>query len=141
MVTVAAGDVTARPIEAGDEPVLDRIRADLEHDRYGRGRRLCCDRRIDRAGDDDGHTPAHEVGRQCRQPVTVAVGPGVVDDDVSTLDEARFAQTLAERSHERPGAVRRSIPHEPDHRGRRLLRASAAAANQAKTRPPRRRGA
>ena len=35
-----AGNVAARPVEAGDQTVLDRIAAGLEHDRNRRGRRL-----------------------------------------------------------------------------------------------------
>ena len=40
-----AGDVAARPVEARDEPELDRVAADPKHDRDRRGRRLGRQRR------------------------------------------------------------------------------------------------
>ena len=36
-----AGDVAARPVQAGDEADLDRVAANHEDDRNGCGRRLC----------------------------------------------------------------------------------------------------
>jgi len=34
--------IAARPGEAGDETLLDRIAADAKHDRNCRGRSFCC---------------------------------------------------------------------------------------------------
>jgi hypothetical protein len=38
--------------------------------------------------------PAHKIGRNACQPIVSTFGPTVIEDDVSTLDEASLAQAL-----------------------------------------------
>src|SRR5262245_12691817 len=47
----------------------------------------------------------------------------VFDHDVLALDEARFLQALTEGGHEVHSVSERGVPHEPDYRHLRLLRA------------------
>ena len=92
-----AGDVAARPVEAGDEAELDRIAAGLEHDRNRRGRRLGREAGSGAAGGGDhGNRPADQFGGQRRQPIVLALRPAVFDRDVLALGIAGFAQAFAE---------------------------------------------
>src|SRR5205814_4090326 len=69
-----AGEVAARPIEAGDEAGLDRISAVQENDRDRRGRGFGSERGRRAAGYAyDGHPAADQIGHQFRQPIAVIV--------------------------------------------------------------------
>ena len=51
--------------------------------------------------DNDSDLPAHQLGRQCRQPSSSSsLGPAIFDRDVPALDIAHFAQSLTECRHE-----------------------------------------
>jgi hypothetical protein len=59
---------------------------------------------------------------QRRQSIILTLGPAVFDRHIPALDEAGFAQTLAERGHHRGVSARRFAVEPSDHRHRRLLR-------------------
>jgi hypothetical protein len=69
---IHAGRVAARPIQAGDKAKLDGVFADADRDR-----RRCsfgCKRSDVAAGrSDHGHTAAHQIGRQRRQVIVLAI--------------------------------------------------------------------
>ena len=115
-----ARNVTARMVEARDQPDPDWIDTGYEHDR---SRRRDRHGRLDwnETSDDHGHAAAHEVGCHFRQPVVLIIRPAILDGDALALDEASFAQSPLERSYKvrRPGC--RRAPQKPDHRHRRLL--------------------
>jgi hypothetical protein len=117
-----AGDVAARPIEAGNKTKLDRVSANAKNDRNRRGR--CFGRkwhcRAARRGD-DGHPAADQIGRQFRQPIDFIVRQAVFDRHVLALNIANFAQALTERSHHGRVPLRRCAIEEPNHRHPRLL--------------------
>ena len=131
-----ARDIAARPVEARDKSVLDRVAAETEDDRDRCGRRLGRERRDRSDCGDHGHLTADQIGRQRRQPIILPIGRAEFDRHVPALDEAGFAQALAECGQCLRAPRGRGV-EEPDHRHRRLLRARGAAA----TPPPRRRGA
>src|SRR5262245_14060784 len=93
-------DVTTRPVEIGDKTRLDRVAADTEDDRDGRGRgfgrqsrRCACWR------GDNGDLAAGQVGRHRRQTIVSTFRPAVCDSDVLALDITGLAQPLKERTH------------------------------------------
>src|SRR6266536_1721836 len=65
---------------------------------------------------------ASAAGGQCRQSIVLAIRPAVYDRYIVALDIANFAQTVAERSHERSFGVRRPGAEETNYRHWRLLR-------------------
>ena len=97
-----AREVATGSGETGDEACRDRVVAADEDDRDCRG---CAFRRQRRRGAatrrDHVDLAADEVGRQCGQPIIVALGPPVFDRHVLSLDIAGFAQSLPERGHKR----------------------------------------
>jgi hypothetical protein len=118
-----AGDVTARPVEAGDQPERDRVAADHEHDRNRRGRRFGrADRRGAGGRDDGGDPPVDQIGRQCRQPIVLAVRVAVFDRHVAAFGMTGFAQAFAECGEEMGELGRRGAVQISNHR-HRLLRA------------------
>jgi len=80
-----ARDVAARPAQAGDKAELDWIGANFEHDRDGRGRRLCRDRRRSAGRGNHRHLTPHQIGHQCRQPVISVLRPAVFDRHVAAF--------------------------------------------------------
>jgi hypothetical protein len=117
-----AGDVAARPVEAGDKPERDRVGAVREHYRDRRRRRLGRERRVGgTACEDHRHLTAHKVGRQRRQPIKLILRPALFNRNVPSLDMAGFAQAPAERGHHRRVGHRCCAMKGPDHRHRRLL--------------------
>jgi hypothetical protein len=109
---VDPGRIAAGSGEAGDELELDRIRADLEHDRdrcgrgLGRsGRSFAADRH------DDGYLTANEISRQRRHLVVLGRGPSILDRSVAALDggswrrDARTAQPTLCRETRSPGSL------------------------------------
>ena len=96
MRKIDAGQVSARPGEAGDETELDGVFADAEDDRDRRGRslgRLSNGRLAGRS--DNGYVPADEVSHECRQAIVSALQPVVLDRDVLAFDVAGFNKPLA----------------------------------------------
>jgi hypothetical protein len=88
---------------------MDRVDARAEHDRNGRGRRLCCERSRRAAGrDDDGDPALHQIGRQFRQPIDFVARPAELDSHVLPLDVAGFAEAFAERGQEMGARLRRA---------------------------------
>ena len=121
---IDAGDVTAGPIEAGDEVQPDGIGAGAEDNGSCRGRRLSREHgRSTSARDDHAHLPADQIGRQCRQSVVLTFRPTVFDRHILPFDITRFFQTLAERRDLLAERSSRCGIKEADHRHRRLLRA------------------
>src|SRR5262249_21540822 len=57
-----------------------------------------------------------------RQPLAPAVGPGILDGEILTFDEACFGESLAQPIDHELGPRRRRVSEKPDHRHRRLLR-------------------
>src|SRR5262249_41562370 len=92
-------EVAARPGEAGDQPVRDRIAAMPEDDgdRRGRAFRGECRRRA--AGQDQIDLATDEIGGQCGQPIVMALRPEVLDRNILYLDVDGFAQSLVELGH------------------------------------------
>jgi hypothetical protein len=115
------GCVTARPGKVCDEPLDYGVGRGREHDRYRRRRGFCRERRRSAGCGDHRDLPAHQIGRQRRQPIIVTLCPAIFDRHVAAFDEARFAQALAERGDKRCVPARRFAAEEPHH-GRLLLR-------------------
>jgi hypothetical protein len=100
-----AGDVAARPAEAGHQACSDRIEAGGEND-WNR-RRRCLDSRYRNAvRHDHVHLAADEFCRHPRNPVILIVGPAILDGDVLALDESGLVQALPERTDKVRGAGR-----------------------------------
>jgi hypothetical protein len=93
---IDAGQISTRPGETGDKAKLDRVFADDENDGDRRGCRLGRQRLTDTAQrDDDCDSPAHQFGRQRRQPIRLTLGPAVFDHGVLAFDMAGVFQALA----------------------------------------------
>ena len=90
-----AGDIAARPAEACHETAGDRIAADDEHDRYGRGGSPG-GAHGDVLADDHGHLPLRQIRRERRQPIELVLRPAEVDRYVVAVDETGFLQAVAE---------------------------------------------
>ena len=119
-----ACEIACRPVQAGNEPKLDRVAPYPEDDRNRRGRRFCCKCRRSTAGRGNrSHPTTNQIGSQCRQSIVVALSPAVFDRNVPALDVTRFAQALVERSHTTRPQVKRFASEKPNHRHCRLLRA------------------
>jgi len=71
---------------------------------------------------DHGHLTADQVGRQLRQPIVTTRRLAIFDGYVPAFDVVSLGETAAERIHEMRGFNCRR--ENPDHRHRRLLRAS-----------------
>jgi hypothetical protein len=94
-----AGEVSARPVEAGDEAVADRIAAGCEHDRHG-GRRGFGSKRSSCVGHDHRHPAADQIGQKRRQLVIVTFRPTLLYSDVARVDETGLAQATTKGSHD-----------------------------------------
>ena len=69
-----AGDIAARPVEAGNQTCLDRIAAAAEDDWNGRSCRFGRGRRSRAAGrGDDIYSQANQIGCQFRQPIIIVL--------------------------------------------------------------------
>jgi hypothetical protein len=103
-------------------PSPDRVAPGHKDDRHRRGCGLGRERRRG-IGDDQGYLPAKKVRHQKRQPSLILARVDF-DRDILALDEARFLQALAERSHAfRRHVSERFTAEKPHHRHRWLLRA------------------
>ena len=75
-----AGEIAARPGEAGDKSNRDWVDPDQEHDRDRRSRRLGGDRRRSAAGRGNYcHVTINQIGRQCRQSIVAIFRPAIFD--------------------------------------------------------------
>ena len=94
---VNAGDVAAWAIETRNKAASRRIIARYEHDRNCRG---CSLQRLRRcrgsAGNDDCDASPRQIRSHRRKPLVVPVRPIELDNDALALDEAGFAEPLAE---------------------------------------------
>jgi hypothetical protein len=97
---VDAGRVAARPGEAGDKTMLDRIIDDGEDDRNCR----CRSSGRNRERNDHGHATADQVSHQRRQAIELVVQPVVFDHHVPAFNVAGFTEPLAEGAHKVPRA-------------------------------------
>src|SRR5262245_13536240 len=77
------------------------------------------------ARDDSRYLSMNEFGCQRRQPTVMSFRPAVFDRHVPARDIAGFRQALAKRGQELCILTRRPGVEEPEHRHRRLLRASS----------------
>ena len=121
---VDARDVRFWTTKAGHETGTDRVGGGREHDR---DRLRCPYRRPDSdiagARTDDGNLPVDEVGRHGMQPVKLAIGPAVFDDNIAALFKAHLGQATVKSSHAvRPLRRRHAVQH-ADHWHCRLLSA------------------
>jgi hypothetical protein len=89
-----AGHVATRVAKAGYQAVADRIGHGRHHDGNRAGRSLGgTDCRCGRS-DADLRVELYQLGRQGGQPVLLAGGPPVVDEQVAAFDIAELAQSL-----------------------------------------------
>ena len=79
--------VYAGPVEAGDQPVHDRIATGRKYDRHGRGGSLGRERCID-VRNNDRHRQADQFSDQTRQALELVVSVTVFDRHVLAFDEA-----------------------------------------------------
>ena len=87
-----ARDVAARPVKAGDQAKLDRVRAsESEDDGNGRARGLRYKRHGGATKDSDhDYLAAKEIGRQLRQTFVMLLGAAIFAPDIEALDIASF---------------------------------------------------
>src|SRR5262245_35470874 len=81
-----ASDVAARPVQAGDKTVFDRVVSGHEQNRDRCGRSLGC-KCCKHVGDDDIHGPANQFVYQAWKPVNLIVGIEKFDRDILALAE------------------------------------------------------
>jgi hypothetical protein len=117
-----AREIAARSVQTGDEPESDRITADEEDDRNGRGRGFGRERPKDLIGrGDHGDLSTDQIGCQHRQPIVLLLRPAIFDRDIPALDIAGFSQALEEPTQPAGVPVGGRAAEEPDHRHRRPL--------------------
>ena len=109
-----SGRVSSGPSEARDETRADGI-ADCDHDEGNRRRSSLDGEGGWRArGDDNIDLAGDKLGNQFRKALVLAFRPSIFDDDVTALDVAELAQTLAERADEIGLEGRGRVPEETD---------------------------
>src|SRR5262249_50430616 len=86
------------PVQAGDEPGLDRVNADAEDDRNCRGRRLGCEcgRTPSSTARNHADLSMNQISRQGWESIVLAFRPTVFDCDVLALNIAGLVQALPE---------------------------------------------
>ena len=119
---IDARQVAARPREAGDKTVLDRVVRHAEHDgdrrRCTLGRE-CCGEAC--GCDDHRDLPANQLGRKFGESFRLLC-PAIVDRYVLALDIAGFFEALAKSAQPLGNRFGRSDLEKSDYRHRRLLR-------------------
>src|SRR5262245_18926600 len=96
-----AGEMAVRPVQALDEPELDRIGAREKNDWYCRGCRLGREPGGDAAGSsDDRHSAGRQIGRQHRQAIVVTLRPAEFDRHIAPYDVTGFAEARAKGTDE-----------------------------------------
>jgi len=80
-----AGHITAGSVETGDQTASNRINADHEHNRDGGSRSHS---RLDgnAIGDNYGHLPTYQIGREVRQARGIVIAPTVFDRHVLAIN-------------------------------------------------------
>src|SRR6516165_7731557 len=118
------GNVLGWPIEACDKSDLDRVQGGAEDDRDARGQRLGGKRaeRVSGCGNHV-HLAMNEIGRQFGHATAIVLAPAELDHEIPALDEAGFAQALAESGRDIAASRRGIGAQKPHHWHRRLLRA------------------
>src|SRR5262249_6681230 len=118
------GDITARPIDAGNKAAFHRVVAAREDDRDCTGRLHGDERRIVASGcGDHGDFTSNEISCERRQPIQLSLRPVIFDRNVLTIQVTGLVQATAESRHLWSERLRRLPIQESDHRHRRLLRA------------------
>jgi hypothetical protein len=119
-----AGDIAARPIQAGDKARRNWVIADEEHNRNGRACRLCskCRRHAARGNNDD-RLATNKIGGQRRQSIILTLRPAEFDGDIAAFGITGFAHAVADRAHTLRQSLGRCTAKETNHRHRALLRA------------------
>jgi hypothetical protein len=117
-----AGDVAARPVEAGDETRLDRVPGHAEDHRDRRGcgfgsKCRCCAAHCR----DNGHSASDKICHQLRQPIESVFGKSVFDCHVAAFGKAGLAQSLAECRRANSGRVLRAAVEISNKRHCQLL--------------------
>src|SRR5262245_25010023 len=112
------GYVCPWPIETRNQPSRDRINRGCEYDGYGlRGGHDIPDAGGGASSNNDGDLAAHEIRREFAHSFDPAVGPPVVDSNVSSVNETYFGDTAAKCVHVvRPGRSRDAVnrPYDRD---------------------------
>jgi len=100
-----AGDVRARPGQAGDELERNWVEVDA-HNEDGDCLRcfLGCSRRVIGGRNDDVDVETDQFGREAGEPIRPPLGVPVLDDHVLAVDVAQLAQPLLKGLEERCGA-------------------------------------
>src|SRR5215472_1058571 len=117
------GNVLGWPIEACDKSDLDRVQGGAEDDWDARGQRLGGKRpeRVSGCGNHV-HLAMNESGCQFRHATAIVLAPAELDHEIPALDEAGFAQALAESGRDIAAARRGIRAQKPHYRRSRLLR-------------------
>ena len=90
-----SSDVAARPIEAGDKTLLNRVAPITENDRNCIGRSLgCTDRKVAAESHNHAHPTADQIGGQLPQRVRIVIGPLILDLQVLAFDVASIVEPL-----------------------------------------------
>src|SRR5262249_54510553 len=90
-----AGDVTSRPIQAGDNPCLDRIDPGLKNNGDGAGRSLGRQRTGSTTQrNDDGDLALDQIGRQGWKSLIRIFRPAVFNRNILLLNVTRLLQSL-----------------------------------------------
>ena len=88
-------DVATRPIEAGDQALLNRIDTKTEDDRDRIGRSLgCTGRNVTAETHNHAHPTADQIGGQFRQAIRIVIGPLILDLQVLAFDVASIFEPL-----------------------------------------------
>src|SRR5215470_13798959 len=117
-----AGDVPARPREAGDESVANGVAHAPHDDGNGAGHLHGCPGHGSVLGDDDADAGADEVGSELGQTVVVAFRRTLLDDEISALDPAEIGECLPVRGKTLGVDGRRGVPQVTDPCWLALLR-------------------
>src|SRR5262249_8413719 len=73
---------------------------------------------------DHRHLTAYQIGCEVGQPIVLVLRPAILDHDILALDVTGFANALPECGQIACTISKRRAAEKPDHRHRRLLRAS-----------------
>src|SRR5262249_21874791 len=111
-----SGHIPARPAEAGDQTIFDRVTARREDDRNCGRRRFGREYRGKRTCEHHSHLTANQIGRKLWQSIVLILRPTLFDRHVLALDKSGFLEALAERGHQVGPIGKRSAVEETDHR-------------------------
>src|SRR5262249_17518342 len=118
-----ASQVAAGSVQRCDQPSIDRVASDDEHDRYVRSCGLCCQRRRIIGGVQCSDRLANENPRHTGQATGMAFGPTVIACDGVAFNIAESRKPFAEGSYKWPIILARSLVKEANRGSCRLLRA------------------